>query len=76
MSIFSKFFGVGKKTWIIPDCELPPLGEGDMKGHESVVILNDSPRAAKIKVTLYFEDNDDLDELLSALCGKDFISAL
>lgn len=58
MGILSKFFGIGKKKWIIPDCELPPEGEGEMKGHESVVILNDSPRAAKIKVTLYFEDRE------------------
>ena len=48
----------GKKNWIIPDCELPPEGEGVLKGHESVIIVNDSPRAAKIKVTLFFDDKD------------------
>ena len=25
---------VGKKNWIVPDCELPPEGEGVLKGHE------------------------------------------
>ena len=30
---------VGKKDWIIPDCELPPEGEGVLKGHESVIIV-------------------------------------
>ena len=45
---------VGKKHWIIPDCELPPEGEGVMKGHESVVIVNDSKKKAVIKVKLYF----------------------
>lgn len=47
---------VGKKDWIIPDCELPPEGEGVLKGHESVVIVNDSNEKAIIKVKLYFVD--------------------
>ena len=47
---------VGKKNWIIPDCELPPEGEGVLKGHESVVIVNDSNKPAVIKVTLFFVD--------------------
>ena len=49
---------VGKKDWIIPDCELPPEGEGVLKGHESVVIVNDSDKTAEIKVKLYFADKD------------------
>ena len=49
---------VGKKNWIIPDCELPPEGEGVLKGHESVIIVNDSNKVAKIKVTLYFADKE------------------
>ena len=49
---------VGKKDWIIPDCELPPEGEGVLKGHESVVIVNDSDKKAVIKVKLYFVDTD------------------
>ena len=47
---------VGKKYWVIPDCELPPEGEGIMKGHESVVIVNDGTKEAVIKVKLYFEN--------------------
>lgn len=49
---------VGKKNWIIPDCELPPEGEGVLKGHESVVIVNDSDNKAIIKVKLYFVDKE------------------
>ncbi len=30
----------GKKYWVIPDCELPEEGEGQLKGHESVIVLN------------------------------------
>ena len=48
----------GKKDWIIPDCELPPEGEGELKGHESVIIVNDTNETATIKVKLYFPDRD------------------
>ena len=47
---------VGKKAWIIPDCELPPEGEGILKGHESVIVVNDTGKKAVIKVKLYFAD--------------------
>ena len=34
-----------------------------------------STKGAKKSVTLYFEDNDDLDELLTLICGKEFVNA-
>ena len=49
---------IGKKEWIIPDCELPQEGEGVAKGHESVIIVNDSDIDAKIEVSIYFTDKD------------------
>ena len=49
---------VGKRDWIIPDCELPPEGEGVLKGHESVIVVNDTGEKAVIKVKLYFADKD------------------
>ena len=50
--------GLGKKNWIIPDCELPMEGEGVLKGHESVIIVNDSDEKAVIDVKLFFTDRD------------------
>ena len=47
---------IGTKVWIIPDCELPPEGEGVMKGHESVIVVNDSDTDAVIQVKLYFKE--------------------
>lgn len=47
---------LGKKNWIIPDCELPKEGDGVLKGHESVIIVNDNDRDVNVKVTLYFTD--------------------
>lgn len=49
---------VGKKNWVIPDCELPPEGEGVLKGHESVIIVNDTNKKAIIRVKLYFSDKE------------------
>lgn len=49
---------IGKKVWIIPDCELPQPGEGTAKGHESVIIVNDSNTDAEICVKLFFTDKD------------------
>lgn len=53
----------GKKYWVIPDCELPEEGEGVLKGHESVIILNENSRTANLHITLYFTDS----------CKKDVI---
>ena len=50
--------GIGKKMWLIPDCELPPEGEGILKGHESVIVVNDSDSDAEINVKLFFTDRD------------------
>lgn len=54
---------IGKKLWIIPDCELPQPGEGVLKGHESVIVVNDSDTDAEIDVTLYFTDKDCYDNI-------------
>lgn len=50
--------GMGKKIWLIPDCELPREGVGELKGHESVIVVNDSDKDAEIDVKLYFTDRD------------------
>ncbi len=47
---------IGKKLWIIPDCELPQEGEGILKGHESVIVVNDNDFDVTIDVTLFFTD--------------------
>lgn len=54
---------IGKKYWIIPDCELPPPGDGIMKGHESVIVVNDTDTEAVISVKLYFSDRDSVKDI-------------
>ena len=55
--------GAGKKVWIIPDCELPEAGEGILKGHESVIVVNDNNEDVTIDVVLYFTDKDCYDDI-------------
>lgn len=54
---------LGKKNWIIPDCELPQEGEGVAKGHESVIIVNDSDIDAEINVSIFFTDKEPYENI-------------
>ena len=62
--------GLGKKLWVIPDCELPEEGEGVMKGHESVIVVNDNDVDVDINVTLYFSDQDCYDQIVWKVGAK------
>lgn len=46
----------GRTTWYFPDAELPPPGEGELLGHESVIVLNPNASDATIQVTLWYAD--------------------
>mgnify|MGYP002519764406 CR=1 FL=1 len=48
----------GKKVWIFPDAELPPIGANLIPGHESVIITNVSDETAQVKFTLIYEEKD------------------
>ena len=48
----------GKKVWIFPDGELPPVGGNEIPGHESVIITNVSEETAHVKFTLIYTDKD------------------
>ena len=53
----------GKKVWFFPDGDRPPFGESELKGHESIVILNPNQRDAHVKLTLYFTDREPVREI-------------
>ena len=48
----------GKKVWIFPDAELPPVGVNAIPGHESVIITNVSGEKALVKITLIYTDKE------------------
>ncbi|MBQ2704054.1 MAG: sensory rhodopsin transducer [Clostridia bacterium] len=48
----------GKKVWIFPDAELPPVGDNEIPGHESVIITNVCDEKACVKITLLYTDRN------------------
>ena len=48
----------GKKVWFFPDGDLPPPGDVEPKGHESLIILNPNREDARVILTLFFEDKE------------------
>ncbi len=60
----------GKTVWFFPDGELPPPGEGEMKGHESIVILNPNSRDASVYITLYFTDGEPVENIKAVVKAK------
>ena len=51
---------IGAKVWLIADSFLPDRSTGDLKSHEAACVLNISRRAAKLKITVYFEDREPI----------------
>lgn len=50
--------GTGARTWYFPDGDIPPPGEGDLAGHESLILLNPNEADAEVVITVYYEDRD------------------
>jgi len=50
----------GKKVWIFPDAELPPVGLNEIPGHESIIVTNVTDEVAKIRITLIYTDKDPI----------------
>ncbi len=50
--------GYGKKVWIFPDAELPPVGVNLIPGHESIIITNTGDSDAHITITLIYTDKE------------------
>jgi len=48
----------GHRVWFFPDGDLPPAGNGDFKGHESLVILNPNEIDAQVQLTVYYPDRE------------------
>lgn len=61
--------GYGKKVWIFPDAELPPVGLNVIPGHESIIITNTGNQDAHIQITLFYPDKEptkDIHAVVSA----------
>ena len=52
--------GYGKKVWVFPDAELPPVGVNLIPGHESIIITNTGDEDAHIQITLIYTEKDPI----------------
>lgn len=48
----------GNLVWFFPDGDIPEPGNGDLKGHESLVILNPNNENADVTITVYYPESD------------------
>lgn len=55
--------GYGKKVWIFPDAELPPVGENVIPGHESIIITNTGNKDAHVNITLFYADKEPVKDI-------------
>jgi hypothetical protein len=54
----------GRKRWFVADAYLPSSGLGsDWESHESICILNVSDADAQIRLSLYFEDREAVENI-------------
>ena len=62
--------GYGKKVWIFPDAELPPVGVNAIPGHESIIITNTCECDAHIKITLLYTDKEPISDICVTVGAK------
>ncbi len=48
----------GSGTWYFPDGDIPPPGDTEPHGHESLIMLNPGTEDAEVVITVYFEDRE------------------
>ncbi|MBB3072633.1 hypothetical protein FHS14_005667 [Paenibacillus baekrokdamisoli] len=54
----------GEKHWIIPDAYIPPTSAGSLVSHESICVLNCSSEEALLRITIFFEDREPIEDIL------------
>jgi hypothetical protein len=60
----------GERHWIIPDAYIPPTSAGMLESHESICVLNCSSEEALLKITIFFEDREPLEDILCVVPGR------
>jgi len=61
---------LGKKRWIIPDGFLPVKSNGDFVSHEAICVLNIGERDANVKISIYFEDREPMEDFVAICAAK------
>ena len=61
---------IGRTRWAFPDGDLPPRGEREPFGHESLVLLNTGDRPARVTLTVYFTDREPVGDLVVTIGAR------
>lgn len=61
---------LGERIWFLVDGEVPEPGEGAIKGHEALCILNPNKETAEIKITIFFKDKEPVRDIRITLEGE------
>lgn len=54
---------IGQTCWLFPDGDLPPRGDSEPHGHESLIVLNPNGKDAEVRLTVYFPDREPVRDL-------------
>lgn len=60
----------GKKNWVFADGELPPAGDKEPFGHESLMVVNLNNEKAELRIDIIFEDRGPVKGLTHTLEGE------
>lgn len=60
----------GEKNWYIPDGYIPEHSSGDLTSHESICVLNTSTEEALLRITIFFEDREPIEDILTVVPGR------
>jgi hypothetical protein len=60
----------GYTNWYIPDTYIPPTSSGELESHESICVLNCLKEDAHITITIYFEDQEPLENIEVTVPGR------
>lgn len=54
----------GEKIWYIPDGYIPETSSGLLTSHESICVLNCSSEEALLRITVFFEDREPIEDIM------------
>jgi hypothetical protein len=60
----------GATRWLIPDGYIPEKSSGQLTSHESICVLNCASQDAQLKITIYFEDRDPIEDIPVTVAGR------
>ncbi|NRF96165.1 hypothetical protein HQN89_35930 [Paenibacillus frigoriresistens] len=61
---------IGALCWLIPDGFIPANSSGSLESHEAICLLNCDYEQAEVKVTIYFEDREPIEDIALTLLGR------